>query len=109
VVRLAEDFTVTPTKDSWYVIVALGQGDLSPVFTAVDIQPIQLQDIVTDALAGVGLDSFLDPIVPIPRTFPVLPYAITNPIWVDSDGDGEFTPPGLPSWLQAPEPPAEAP
>ena len=109
VVRLSEDFTVTPTKDSWYVIVALGQGDLSPVFTAVDIQPIQLQDIVTDALAGVGLDSFLDPIVPIPRTFPVLPYAITNPIWVDSDGDGEFTPPGLPSWLQAPEPPAEAP
>jgi hypothetical protein len=102
VVRLQTETTVTPSKDSWYVIIALGDDDLSPVFTAVDVAPIQLQDIVTDALSGVGLDAFLDPIIPIPRTFPVYPYALTNPIWVDVDSDGTFSPPGLPSWLQPP-------
>ena len=41
---------------------------------------------------------------PMPRSGPTYPYALTNPIWVDLDGDG-FDAPGLPSWLVAPETP----
>ena len=37
----------------------------------------------------------------IPRTFPIHPFALTNPIWVDKDGDG-FDPPGIPDWLERP-------
>lgn len=104
VVDLDTTVDVTPSKDSWYVVIALGQDSLAPVFTPVEIPPIQLQDVVTDALSGVdAVSSFLGPAVPIPRTFPILPYALTNPIFVDQDGDG-FQAPGLPDWLG---PPAE--
>ncbi|MBL8614036.1 MAG: hypothetical protein JNM72_00360 [Deltaproteobacteria bacterium] len=101
VLRFLETVEVSPSKDSWYAVVALGADDLSPLYTPVEFPPIQLEDVVTSALAGVGLDSFLSAPVPFPRYFPVRPYAVTNPIWVDADGDGEFTPPGIPTWMKA--------
>ena len=102
VVDLDTTVEVTPTKDSWYVVIALGQDPMDPVFTPVEIPQIQLQDVVADALSGVdAVSSFLGPAVPIPRAFPIMPYALTNPIWVDQAGDG-FQAPGLPSWMAAP-------
>ena len=86
-------------------MIALGSDDLAPVFTPVEIAPIQLQDIVEGALGNVDLGSWdlseLLSTAPIPRTFPVHPYALTNPIWIDRDGDG-FDAPGLPAWVQPP-------
>jgi hypothetical protein len=103
--RFSETISVTPAGDSWYVAVALGDGDLAPVFTPVEIPYIELQAVVTEALSGVGaVASLLSPAVPIPKEYPIRPYAITNPIWVDLDGDG-FDAPGLPEWLSAPEEP----
>lgn len=103
-IDLTTDLEVNPSGDAWYVVIALGQDPLDFLYTPVEIPPIQLQDVVTDALSSVpAVSSFLGPAVPIPRTFPILPYALTNPIWVDRDGDG-FDPPGLPDWLV---PPAE--
>ena len=105
-VDLATKVTLTPERDSWYVIIALGEDDLSPMFTPVDIMPIQLQDIVNGAIGELSigpfdLSSFVSSGAPIPRTFPIHPFALTNPIWVDKDGDG-FDPPGLPDWLERP-------
>jgi hypothetical protein len=105
VIKISDTVTVTPDKDSWYVVIAAGGADLSPVFTPVEFPPIFLEDIVIGALQGIGLDSFLPEAVPIPRAFPVHPYALTNPIWVDADNDGSFTPPGLPDWLVEPQEP----
>lgn len=106
-VRLDVDHPVTVDRDSWFVVIAMGAGSLDPVFTPVEIPPIQLQDVVMEALQDVeALDTFLSPAIPIPRTFDVTPYALTNPIWVDVDGAG-WTPPGIPSWLQEPVPPGE--
>lgn len=97
----------TPTKDSWYVAIALGDGDLAPVFTPVEIPAIDLQIIVLEALSGLeSVSSFLDPAIPIPRTFPMHPYGLTNPIWVDQSGDG-FQAPGIPAWLKPPVPPED--
>ncbi|MFN7145058.1 MAG: CehA/McbA family metallohydrolase, partial [Myxococcota bacterium] len=105
--RLTEDVTVTVDKDSWFVVVALGDGDLGPVFTPVEMPPVQLQDVVTEALSDVpAVGSLLSPAIPIPRTGPVVPYALTNPIYVDVDG-GDWTPPGLPAWLLPPVEPEE--
>jgi hypothetical protein len=70
------------------------------VFTTVDIPYIQLQDVVSEALGGIpSLAAFIPAVVPIPRSFPVLPYAITNPIWVDVGGNG-WVPPGLPPFMK---------
>jgi hypothetical protein len=102
VYKLVEDITVPVAKDSWFVVIAVGDGDLSPVFTPVEMPPVELQDVVTEALSEVpGVSSFLSPGVALPRTGAVLPFAITNPIYVDVDG-GEWTPPGLPGWLLPP-------
>ena len=43
--------------------------------------------------------------VPLPATYPVYPFALTTPIWIDHDVDGEFAPPGLPTWLSEPPEP----
>lgn len=106
--NIALKVPVRPDKDSWYVVAALGDDTMSPVFQPVEIPKVQFQDVVTDALSSVSeLSGLLDAVVPIPRSFPILPYAITNAIRVDHDGDGVFTPPGLPRWLQAPDKPAD--
>ena len=104
--NLTAELEVTPTIDAWYVVVALGDDDLAPVFTPVEIAPIQLEDVVSGALSGLGapFDSLLAEGVPVPRTFPVHPYAVTNPIWIDADADGEWMPPGPPAWWRAPDP-----
>ena len=58
----------------------------------------ELQSVVEKALADVeALAVLMEPSVPIPRVFPIHPYALTNPIWVDVDGGG-FDAPGHPAW-----------
>jgi len=101
VVKYAGSFEVSPRdedgnpQDAWYVVVALGPDDLSPVFTPVDVPNLALNDIVVGALSEIDLGSLSSAVAgegpAIPTTFAVHPYAITNPIWVDVDGiDGDF-------------------
>lgn len=107
VLRITETLERPISEDAWYVAVATGDDPLGPVFTPVEIPYIPLDEIVVEALGGVGsVSNFLSPAVPIPLEFGIHPYAVTNPIWVDADGNG-FEPAGLPEWLVAPEEPAE--
>ncbi len=105
VLRLDEVHTVTPARDSWYVLIVNGDGELAPVFTPVEIPYVELQLVIEEALGGIGaVADFLSPTIPIPREYPVHPFALTNPVWVDVDGGG-FDAPGLPDWLLPPEAP----
>ena len=112
IINFSEDITLTPSKDSWYVVIASGNDNLAPLYTSVEIPPTQLQDVVLEAFSDVELSfdvsSILDPLVPIPRAFDVIPFAITNPIWVDQNGDNAFTAPGIPEWLVRPVNPSTA-
>jgi hypothetical protein len=102
-----EETTIHPSIDSWYVVIASGEGSLFPLFSPVEVPKIELQDIVVEAVGAVLDDtSLLGVLVPIPRTYPMLPYAITNPIWVDLDGNG-FDAPGIPAWQEEPVDPAD--
>jgi hypothetical protein len=104
----SETITVSPSKDSWYAVIAIGDDDMSPVFNPVDIPGIELQDVVTEVLRDLESDliqNVLSPLIPIPRSGPIIPYALANPIWIDHDGDGMMTPPGLPDWLEEPTDP----
>ncbi len=105
--RFEGSVELTPSRDSWYVAVVVGDESLRPIFTPVERPIIDLQAVVVDALGGVpAVSSFLDPAVPLPETFPITPFAVTNPIWVDRAGDG-FDAPGVPEWLVEPEAPEE--
>lgn len=108
VLKFAQDLDVEVERDSWFVVIAMGEGNMAPVMTAVEIPPVELQDVVVEALAEVpGVGSFVSPGVPIPRDGPVFPFALTNPIWVDVNGDGTITPPGIPTFMRPPIDPSE--
>jgi hypothetical protein len=90
VLKLSQTVTLTPKKDSWYVLVAMGDQDLSPVFQTVELPYIELDAIIEDALRALNNENcaglFGAPLV-FPNKYPVFPYGFTNPIWVDVDGD----------------------
>jgi hypothetical protein len=101
--RFSTSVEVNPTVDSWYAAIAVGDQDLAPLFTPVEMPVIDLQEVVTESLAGVeAVSAFLSATPPIPRTYPMTPFALTNPVWVDVDGDGAWTAPGRPAWLLPP-------
>jgi len=98
--RLYDSIQVPMDKDSWFVAIAMGQGDMAPVFTPVQVPYIPLNEVVIDALSEVSAVSLLLPTtVPVPREYPIHPYGLTNPVWVDLDGDG-FDAPGIPAWMR---------
>lgn len=80
VLRLDQTFSVPLARDSWIAVEVRGGSCATNSSN---------QCIVTDCPGR------LDPIVPpLYGTDPVCPYAHTNPVWVDVDGDGTFTAPG---------------
>jgi hypothetical protein len=107
---------VTPTDaagapiDAWYVVIAMGDDDLGPVFTSVELPALELNEIVVGALGELELGAIADALAtesaPLPRRHPVYPYAITNPIWLDVNGDMDgdmqaFEPLGrVPAWFK---------
>ena len=56
----------TPTTDTWYAIYTSGYVSMHPVFTEFEDQKTIIAPV---------------------------PAAVTNPIWIDRDGDGKFTAP----------------
>ncbi len=101
-VNLSTTVEVSPSDDAWYVVVVVGDDDLDPVYPSLDRENLVFQDVVTEALGSMpSLSAFLTEAPPRPRKGPMIPYAITNPIWVDVGGDG-WDAPGLPDWLEEP-------
>lgn len=99
VMRFTESFEHTPPQDAWYVAIATGDQTLAPVFTEVEIPYIPLEEVVSEALGVIDVvGSLLGEPLAFPKEYPVLPYALTNPIWVDVGGDG-WTAPGIPTWM----------
>lgn len=87
------DVEVSLEKDSWVVAEARGDGSLFPVFAPVDQPPILLGDALAAFAGPLGFgDGGLGDLSET-RTGPILPYGITNPIWLNV-GDEAFAPPG---------------
>jgi hypothetical protein len=95
-----------PAQDSWYVVIAYGLNDghqLSPVYkrvpygkillpTIISLGAAQLlasfEDVLKKLPAGILDLSSLTESSELPDSFPIFPFAITNPVWVDADGGG---------------------
>ncbi len=80
-------------RDSWLVAEVTGTQNMFPVVAPVEFPPLDATVIITALSAGLDLSS-----LPIASNLKpnqihqTRPYAITNPIWVDIDGNG-WTPP----------------
>ncbi len=111
VVNLDVTFQDNPDQDAWYSIIAMGVGPNarteSPIYTPVYYPEMSFGLVVNAAFSnfdiGIDLSEYIKPIPQTPQVSPILPYAVSNPIWVDRDADMasfRFDPPGgPPSWL----------
>jgi hypothetical protein len=83
-------------RDSWVVAEATGPDNMFPALTPTEFPPLDAT-VLIKALA-VGLDLSALPLTSSLRPSRIhiqTPYAITNPIWIDVDGNG-WTPPKPP-------------
>lgn len=86
-----------PDHDAWVAVVTMGLDEkdlMRPTILDVPFGELQLPRVA--ALAFQNLDFFagiFPPSPPVPDWFPVPAFAITNPIWLDTDGDGKYTAP----------------
>lgn len=87
------ELDVPVTRDSWIIVEARGDKSMWPVVTPLEVPSIQLKDAV-GSLAG-AFNIELDPFENLrpDRVTVVKPYAFTNPIFVDTDGNGKFDAP----------------
>ncbi len=97
------DFTATVhlqlAVDSWVVAEATGSGNMFPVLSPTELPPLDAGVIISaisvglpaGALGSLPLTGALKP----QRLHISTPYAITNPIWIDIDGNG-WNPPQPP-------------
>ena len=89
-----------PDHDAWYVVIAMGLGgrDLSPVYAEHPYLKLQIGDILSRSFASVPVPFDVSGAA-VPRVFRVYPYAVTNPVFVDTDGNGRYDAPNpVPEW-----------
>ncbi len=89
-------FTVTLTTDSWVVAEVTGTQSMFPVISPVEFPPLDATVIIGALASGIDLTSLpITSNLKPQRLHTATPYAITNPIWIDRDGNG-WTPPKPP-------------
>ena len=98
--------TVQPARDAWVVAEVYGDDNMFPVLAPTEYPPLDLSAVI--ASLGVGLDLSALPLASKLKpasTHVQTPFAITNPIWIDLDGNGWTPPkPPLPRRTAAPRP-----
>lgn len=81
--------------DSWFVVQAIGYRNYFPIIQPHELPPLDLTSALGAIAEPLGLDvtgggenepSFI---------FPITPFALTNPIWVRTESEREWMPPGI--------------
>jgi hypothetical protein len=78
-------------QDAWVSARADGDKSLWPVSIPLEVPPLLVADAIAAVAGAVGYTNPLGNMVPTQRTI-VRPFALTNPIYIDGDGDGRFGP-----------------
>src|SRR5262249_45897699 len=76
-------------KDAWVAAKAEGDASMWPVVTPLEVPPLLVADAINAIGGALGVQSPLGNLVPTQRTI-VKPFALTNPVLIDGDGDGRF-------------------
>src|SRR5690606_14832298 len=86
-----------PDRDSWVIVIAMGLDDenlLGPIVLDVPFGEVQLSKIAADAFGRIPVINEIFSAPPTaPDWTPIAPLAITNPIYIDVDGNGRYDPP----------------
>ncbi len=88
--------SVRPTTDAWVVAEVTGTSNMFPVLSPTEFPPLDATVIIQALSVGLDLSTLpLTSNLKPGRVHVSSPYAITNPIWIDIDGNG-WTPPKPP-------------
>jgi hypothetical protein len=83
--------------DSWIVVIAMGLQDrnlMRPGSLDIPYGEIQIAKVVSDAFALIPvINAFLTAAPSLPDWFPIPAYAVSNPIYLDVDGNGKYDAP----------------
>jgi hypothetical protein len=82
-----KDVDLPLTDDAWFVVSVEGDQSMFPFLTPLEQPPLQIMDAVSSITKplGFGGDTMKD--LHPPLVGPAVPFAMTNPIWIDHDGD----------------------
>jgi hypothetical protein len=87
----------TPARDSWVVIIAMGVEDqnlMTPVSLDWPWGELELSRIASDAFSRVPMVASIFPPPPAVANWgPVPAFAVTNPIFIDTNGNGAYDAP----------------
>jgi hypothetical protein len=83
---------VPATTDGFIVVEVTGSESMFPSVYPHEVPPLQFTDVLSalgSSFGGLGgaTNTFKPNLI-----FTAVPYALTNPIWVDGDGDGKVSP-----------------
>jgi hypothetical protein len=87
----------TRAADSWVVVIAMGlldQNLLRPVSLDIPYGEIQLSVVASQAFSLIPVvNNFFKAAPTLPDWFPIPPYAVSNPIYLDKNGNGKYDAP----------------
>jgi hypothetical protein len=87
----------TRTADSWIVVIAMGFQDqnlMRPVSLDIPYGEIQLSVVAAQAFSLIPVVNTVIKAAPtLPDWFPIPPYAVSNPIYLDKNGNGKYDAP----------------
>jgi hypothetical protein len=82
--------------DTWFVVIAMGVSEnargLTPVYFAAMHPQLGFSEVIGQAFASFDvalLRAVIPPPVPRVELNAIIPYAVTNPIWIESDRDDD--------------------
>jgi len=93
--------------DSWIAVAAMGDSSMEPVATSLTREPIMVSNVLSGAMATLRFEDMSGFFASIDiglgaefhSVFDIVPWGITNAIYIDADNDGEWVAPGLPGYL----------
>ena len=93
-------FDVPVSKDGFMVFELSGAQSMFPAIFPSEVPPLEFSDVVGNLGSSFGIDFGGGALKPA-MVHQATPFALTNPVWIDADGDGEIAPdmplPALPA------------
>ena len=84
-------FDLDIESDGFVVVEAVGAGNLFPSLVPNEVPPLQFSDVINTIGVELALGTPPNALQPA-KVNATKPYALTNPIWLDGDGDGLVAP-----------------
>lgn len=88
-------FDLSLSRDTWLVVEVEGDQSMFPLLAPNEVPPFDIQSAIGSLAGPFGFGAGPEGLEP-DLTFPIRPFAFTNPVWVITDGDGTFTPVNTP-------------